>query len=59
MPRKSEKEKHSVHHDMHDPHGEKTDEGRDILKGKPFPLNSKPNQTYVMKDPIKTLPRKG
>ena len=59
MPNSGEKTVRSVHHGMHGPHGEKTDEDRDILKGKPFPLTSKPKQTYVKKDPIKKTPRKG
>ena len=65
MPNSGEKAAHSGHpghhghHDMHVPHDERTEDDRDLLKGKPFPLTSKPTHVNEEKPPIRTERRNG
>jgi hypothetical protein len=62
MPNKKEKGKHSGNHDHHGmpgPHGEQTEEDHELLKGKPYPLTSKPTHTNDTKPPVRTERRNG
>ena len=68
MPNADEKTVHSGHpghhgqHETHSPHGpqgEKTEDDHDLLKGRPFPLTSKPTHTSDEKPPMRFRRRKG
>lgn len=50
---------HHGHHEMHVPHDERTEDDRDLLKGKPFPLTSRPTHTNESKPPMRIRRRKG
>ncbi len=68
MPNSDEKAVHSGHpghhghhetHGSHSPQDAKTEDDRDLLKGKPFPLTSKPTHTIENKPPMRFRRRKG
>jgi len=53
---------HHGHHEMHGPHGpqeEKAEDNHELLKGRPFPLTSKPTHTNDEKPPMRFRRRKG